>query len=71
MDSAEARERTRLKFIADRDGITEALAFAHQGIGQYQAALEEADSGGNQYGAAYRAELLASIRVYQQYLDQG
>jgi len=56
-------------FVQRRDGVLAALAFAEQGIGQYESAIREADSGGNQYGAAYRVPLEASIRVYRQYLE--
>lgn len=70
MDSAERREWDRIAFVASRDGVPAALAFAKQGVGQYESAIRETDSGGNQYGSAYREGLLASIRVYQQYLEQ-
>lgn len=70
MDNQEAREWARITFVAGRDGELAAQNFAEQGIGQYESAIREADSGGNQYGAAYREGLLASIRVYHQYLEQ-
>ncbi|MDL0431406.1 hypothetical protein QPM17_09715 [Marinobacter sp. TBZ242] len=70
MDLTERREWDRINFVADRDGIPAARAFAEQGVGQYESAIREADSGGNGYGAAYRESLLASIRVYRQYLEQ-
>lgn len=70
MDSEESREWARIAFVADRDGEPAAQAFAEQGIGQYESAIREADSGGNGYGAAFRESLLASIRVYRQYLEQ-
>ncbi|MAZ06278.1 hypothetical protein [uncultured Marinobacter sp.] len=70
MDNEEHREWERIAFVAGRDGVSAAQTFAGQGIGQYEAAIREADSGGNQYGAAYRESLLASIRVYRQYLEQ-
>ncbi|WP_152205168.1 hypothetical protein [Marinobacter changyiensis] len=71
MDSAERREWDRIAFVVNRDGVPAALAFARQGVGQYESAIRETDSGGNQYGAAYREGLLASIRVYRQYLQQN
>lgn len=70
MNDAETREWERLAFVAGRDGITAAMAFAQQGFGQYSAAIREADSGGNQYGAAYRDSLNASIAVYQSYITK-
>lgn len=70
MDFIESREWDRLAFLARRDGVAAALAFAEQGIGLYESTIREADSGGNQYGAAYRESLLVSIRVYRQYLEQ-
>ncbi len=70
MDNEESREWTRIAFVADREGESAAQTFAEQGIGQYESAIREADSGGNGYGAAYRESLLASIRVYRQYLEQ-
>jgi hypothetical protein len=70
MDSPGSREWDRLAFVANRDGMAEALTFARQGIAQYGAAIRESDSGGNQYGAAYRESLRASIRVYQEYLQK-
>ncbi|MDF0749748.1 hypothetical protein NLU14_05855 [Marinobacter sp. 71-i] len=70
MNSAERREWDRIDFVVSRDGIPAARAFAEQGVGQYESAIREADSGGNGYGAAYRESLLASIRVYRQYLEQ-
>ncbi|AXS83027.1 MULTISPECIES: hypothetical protein [Marinobacter] len=70
MDTPESREWERLAFVEGRDGVATAAAFAKQGIGQYESAVREADSGGNQYGAAYRESLLASIRVYREYLLQ-
>lgn len=71
MDNPSTREWERIAFVTSRDGIPATLEFASQGIRQYQSAIREADSGGNQYGAAYRQGLLASIRVYQQYLEQS
>ena len=62
MDNEEHREWERIAFVAGRDGVSAAQTFAGQGIGQYEAAIREADSGGNQYGAAYRESLLASIK---------
>lgn len=70
MDYEESREWARIAFVADRDGESAAQTFAEQGIGQYKSAIREADSGGNGYGAAYRKGLLASIRVYRQYLEK-
>jgi hypothetical protein len=70
MDSAECLEWERIALMVGRDGVPAARAFAEQGIGQYESAIREADSGGNQYGAAYRESLLASVRVYRQYLEQ-
>lgn len=70
MDNDESREWDRMDFVEGRDGELAAHTFAEQGIGQYESAIREADSGGNQYGAAYRESLLASIRVYRQYLEQ-
>lgn len=69
MDSTQRREWDRMAFVQSRGGVQAALAFAEQGIGQYESAIREADSGGNQYGAAYRVPLEASIRVYRQYLE--
>ncbi len=70
MDFVERREWERIDFVVNRDGIPAARAFAEQGVGQYESAIREADSGGNGYGAAYRESLLASILVYRQYLEQ-
>ncbi|WP_273207601.1 hypothetical protein [Marinobacter subterrani] len=70
MDNEESLEWDRMDFVEGRDGEMAAQAFAEQGIGQYESAIREADSGGNQYGAAYRESLLASLRVYRQYLGQ-
>lgn len=70
MDNEEPREWTRIAFVADRDGEAAAQTFAEQGVSQYESAIREADSGGNGYGAAHRESLLASIRVYRQYLQQ-
>jgi hypothetical protein len=69
MDNEESREWSRIAFVAGRDGESAAQTFAEQGIGQYESAIREADSGGNGYGAAYRETLLASIRVYRRYLE--
>jgi len=69
-DSPESQESKRLAFVGGRDGLAAAVAFARQGITQYEAAIRESDSGGNQYGAAYRESLLASIRVYRKYLQK-
>ncbi|MBD3657225.1 hypothetical protein [Marinobacter sp.] len=71
MDAPESREWQRLAFVENRDGMAAALAFALQGVGQYESAIQESDSGGNQYGAAYRESLLASIRVYREYLQES
>lgn len=70
MDNEESREWDRMDFVEGRDGELAAQTFAEQGIGQYESAIREAYSGGNQYGAAYRESLLASIRVYRQYMEQ-
>lgn len=70
MRNDESQEWMRIAFVADRDGVSAALAFAKQGVRQYEAAIREADSGGNQYAAVYREGLLTSIRVYRQYLAQ-
>lgn len=64
----EKREQARLDFIIERDGEEAARAFARRCLSQYEAAIKEADSGGNQYGAVYREELLASARFYEQLL---
>jgi len=69
MDSSEAREWDRLAFVTGRDGEPATADFARQGLGQYESALREAETGGNQYGGAYRESLLASLRVYRQYLE--
>ncbi|GGE58222.1 hypothetical protein GCM10011533_08440 [Streptosporangium jomthongense] len=71
MNDAEAKEWERLAFVAGRDGVPAALAFAQQGFRQYTAAIREADSGGNQYGAAYRDSLEASLAVYQSYISDN
>lgn len=71
MSDAETREWERLAFVAGRDGIPAAVAFAQQGFKQYTAAIREADSGGNQYGAAYRDSLTTSIAVYERYIAQN
>lgn len=72
MSDAETKEWERLAFVAGRDGVPAALAFAQQGFQQYTAAIREAESGGNQYGAAYADSLKASIAVYQSYIaDAG
>ena len=65
------REWNRIAFITDRDGAPAAVEFARRGVQIYQSAIREAESGGNQYGAAYRSGLLASISVYQSYLEQN
>ena len=61
MSDAEAKEWERLAFVA----------FAQQGFRQYTAAIREADSGGNQYGAGYRDSLNASLTVYQTYISKN
>ncbi|MDX1587781.1 MAG: hypothetical protein R3296_02495 [Oleiphilaceae bacterium] len=66
----EKRERARFDFMVDRDGEAAARAFAQRCLNQYAAAIREADAGGNQYGDVYRAELLASIRFYEQLLPE-
>lgn len=71
MSDAETREWERLAFVAGRDGLPAAVAFAQQGSRQYTAAIREADSGGNQYGAAYRESLLLSIGVYEAYITKN
>lgn len=71
MSDAETREWERLAFVAGRDGVPTALAFAQQGFRQYTAAIREAESGGNQYGAAYRDSLKASLVVYQSYISKN
>jgi hypothetical protein len=71
MKDPETREWERLAFVAGRDGVPMAVQFAKQGESQYTSALREADSGGNQYGAAYRDSLQASIRVYQAYIAEN
>lgn len=71
MSDAETREWERLAFVAGRDGVPAALAFAQQGFRQYTAAIREAESGGNQYGAAYRDSLKASLLVYQSYISKN
>lgn len=70
MDIIECREWDRINLVVGRDGVPAALAFAEQGVGQYQSAIREADSRGHGYGAAYRENLLVSIRVYWQFLEQ-
>lgn len=70
MDSPEVREWDRIAFVTGRDGVPAAIVFVQQALGQYESAIREADSGGNQYGGVYRESLLASIRVYHQYLAQ-
>jgi len=70
MDSVECLEWDRIAFMVGRDGTPAARAFAEQGISQYESAIRAADSGGNQYGSAYRDSLLASNRVFRQYLEQ-
>jgi|GEM_PF-1233051 hypothetical protein len=70
MDMPESQEWERLAFVENRDGMRAALVFARQGIAQYEAAIRESDSGGNQYGAAYRESLLTSIRVYREHLQK-
>lgn len=70
MDYEESREWARIAFVLSRDGESAVQSFAEQGIGQYESAIREADSGGNGYGAAYRESLLASIRVYRRYLEE-
>ena len=71
MDTPESLEWQRLAFVENRDGMAAALTFARQGVAQYESAIRESDSGGNQYGAPYRESLLASIRVYRQYLQKN
>ncbi|MBK1850199.1 hypothetical protein FE845_02520 [Marinobacter sp. 1-4A] len=71
MSDAETRECERLAFVAGRDGVPAALAFAQQGVRQYTAAIREAESGGNQYGAAYRDSLSASLTVYHSYIAKN
>ncbi|MBQ0746348.1 MAG: hypothetical protein KBT82_11770 [Marinobacter sp.] len=71
MSDAETRECERLAFVAGRDGVPAALAFAQQGFRQYTAALREAESGGNQYGAAYADSLNASLIVYKSYISRN
>ncbi|WP_417500830.1 hypothetical protein [Marinobacter sp.] len=71
MSDAETRECERLAFVAGRDGLPAAIAFAQQGYRQYSSAIREADSGGNQYGATYRDSLNASIAVYQSYIAKN
>ncbi len=71
MSDAETKEWERLAFVAGRDGVSAAVAFAQQGSRQYTAAIREADSGGNQYGTAYRDSLLTSIRVYETYIEKN
>lgn len=71
MSDAETREWERLAFVAGRDGLEAAVAFAQQGSRQYTAAIREADSGGNRYGAAYRDSLEISIRVYEAYIAKN
>lgn len=70
MDELEMKEWERIAFVIDRDGIPAALEFSRQGLGQYLSAVRVAESGGNQYGNAFRDGLLASVRVYQQYLER-
>ena len=71
MDELERKEWQRIAFMVDRDGIPAALAFSRQGLGLYLSAIRVAESGGNQYGNAFRESLLASVRVYQQYLERN
>jgi len=71
MDSAECLEWDRIVFMIDRDGAPAAHAFAEQGISQYESAIRAADSGGNQYAAAYRNSLMSSNRVFRQYLEDN
>ncbi len=71
MKDAGTKEWDRIAFVAGRDGVPAAMAFAQQGFRQYTAAIREADSGGNQYGAAYRDSLNASIAVYQSYITEN
>lgn len=70
MDNEESREWARIALVEGRDGKSAAQTFAEQGIGQYEAAIREADSGGNGYGAAYRKSLLTSVQVYRRYLEE-
>ncbi|MGO1502231.1 MAG: hypothetical protein ACTHYN_13440 [Marinobacter sp.] len=70
MSDAETKEWERLAFVAGRDGVSAAVAFAQQGSRQYAAAIREAESGGNQYGAAYRDCLQTSISVYESYISK-
>src|SRR5690606_14171484 len=71
MDTPESLEWQRLAFVEIRVGMAATLTFARQGVAQYASALRESDSGGNQYGAAFRESLLASIRVYREYLQKN
>lgn len=67
----EELEKSRLRFVVESDGKAAAITFAQQGIGQYGSAIREAEAGGNQYGNVYRAELQASVRVYQAFIEQS
>lgn len=71
MSEAETKEWERIAFVAGRDGVSAAMAFAQQGFRQYTAAIREAESGGNQYGAAYRDSLNASLIVYKSYISKN
>ncbi len=70
MDELEIKEWERIAFVVDRDGIPAALEFSQQGLDQYLSAVRVAESGGNQYGNAFKGGLLASVRVFQQYLER-
>ena len=71
MDAFE-RERRRLSFVEQRDGILGAMAFARQGLYVYRSALAERNQGGNRlgYGFAFRRELVISCTVFRRYLRE-
>lgn len=66
----ERRERARLAFVEQRDGMAGARDFARQGIFLYRKALAQRNRNGRRcgYGQAYRAELVGSLVAFRRFL---
>lgn len=63
-------EKTRLQFVAERDGVDGAVRFANQAMRAYRAALAQRNKNGKRtgYGLVYRKELVVSCVVFRRFL---
>lgn len=59
------RERNRLRFVMEHDGIDALKAFCTQGIEQYSKALN------TDYGKVYREQLCSSLIIFTSAINRG